>query len=87
MQTCFELEEPCSTVPGDVPAVTPVTPVTLAPSVPVTDKPVFDPSITSFCGDDYNDAQDNCYYATPCPGNSNAECENGQTVSVIFHND
>ena len=23
---------------------------------------------------DYNDAQDNCYKATQCPGNSNSEC-------------
>ena len=83
MQTCFELEEACSIVSGgvtggDAPAFTPVT-STQAPTVPITDKPVFDPSITSFCGVDYNDAQDNCYYATPCPGNSNAECDNGET--------
>ena len=59
------------------PAFTPVT--SPATSAPVTDKPVFDPNITSFCGIDYNDAQENCYYATPCPGNSNAECDEGQT--------
>lgn len=40
---------------------------------------VFDPNITSYCGTDYNDAQDNCYKATQCPGNSNAECPMGQT--------
>ena len=63
MQTCFELEEACSVLPGgdtgggSFPAFTPVT--TPVPTVPVTDKPVFDPNVTSFCGVDYNDAQDN----------------------------
>jgi hypothetical protein len=82
-QACFELEEACSAVPGGAtggdtfPAFTPVT--TLTPTVPVTGKPVFDPNITSFCGVDYDDAQANCFYATPCPGNSNAECDAGQT--------
>lgn len=63
MQTCFELEEACSVVnTGDTvgdtfPAFTPVT--TPVPSVPVTDKPVFDPNVTSFCGVDYDDALEN----------------------------
>jgi len=46
-----------------------------------TDPPVhrFDPSVTSFCGDDYNDALENCYANKGCPTNSNAECPSGQT--------
>ncbi|KAL3799240.1 hypothetical protein HJC23_012965 [Cyclotella cryptica] len=70
-QTCFELSSPCN---APSPVATPA-----ASMAPVTDKPVFDPNITSYCGVDYPDAQDNCYKATPCPGNSNAECPNGQT--------
>jgi len=75
VQSCFELPSPCNV---SSPVSTPFT--SSAPSVPATTaKPVFDPSVTSYCGIDYPDAQDNCYKNTPCPGNSNAECPNGQT--------
>lgn len=74
-QACFELPGPCDVAS---PVATPI--ASSPPTVPATTaKPIFDPNVTSYCGIDYPDAQDNCYKNTPCPGNSNAECPNGQT--------
>lgn len=51
---------------------------TAAPATSTTDKPVFDPTQTQFCGVNYNDALNNCFRHRPCPKGTPEECPKGQ---------
>ena len=67
------------TPPAAAVAPSPVSPkLTAAPAALTTDKPVFDPTATQFCGMDYFDALNNCYKQRPCPNGTPEECPKGQ---------
>jgi hypothetical protein len=82
-QTCFPIPDTCESIPAIItsaPSMASIQVTTTASPTPApSDKPVFDPNNTSFCGTTYDEAKDNCYTTTPCPNNSNAECPMGLT--------
>jgi len=80
-ETCFGIGGTCaaSTVFPPTSNIPPAPLPTPSPSTSPTEKHAFDPDATSFCGDDYNDARDNCYANKACPSGAIEVCPNGQT--------
>ena len=88
-ESCFPIPGTCEVSdPSQMnPGAQPTTPVALTTSAPTASSSksvvTFDPNNNMYCGDDYNDAENNCYKRTPCPNGSNEECPNLQTCFPI----
>lgn len=74
--------QPTTLPPTSSPSKQPSSRPTLAPTAPTkypTGKPTFDFSNEYFCGLNYTNARETCYYSKPCPGGDPTICEEGQT--------
>lgn len=77
-----------SSIPANATTLAPVAPDevasngTIAPTLRPTSKPVFDPSVTNFCGTGWDDTVANCFYQQQCPGGESSECPDGLTCFV-----
>ena len=93
-QSCFPLMEPCAAGTNDVNAIFQPgqtqgqpqqnpTQFINRPTLQPIQKIPFDPSITMYCGADYDDARDNCFMRTPCPNGAASECPAGTTCFTV----